>query len=201
MTATLNEFDAMVANLVAMKVPREKAEAAARKELGIQPKSELEKIRDEAELAELEDEHVEAGDRLMGALGFTVVRLSQKRASKVTPGLPDRRYYHGKRRLFVWWEAKAEWGRQSKAQREFQILVESADDPYVLGGIDALKAWLVENNVATFDERGLPQPIPVSDELERYWRQKQTYAAVLETWRAGGGLGPEPPRPQPPSRS
>lgn len=197
--AAVSEFDALVARMVAMKIPREKAEAAARKELGIIPKSQLEQIRDEAEVAELEDDVMAAGDRMMQALGFSVVRLAQKRASKITEGVPDRRYYHRKRRLVVWWEAKSTTGRQRPAQREFQIMCDDVGDPYVLGGVDALRAWLVENDVATFDASGLPQPVPVSDALERYWRQKLTYQAAMDAWRSAGGLGPEPPRPEPPT--
>lgn len=201
MTATsLSEFDALVARMVAMKIPREKAEAAARKELGVVPKSQLEQIRDDADVAELEADVERAADRLMGMLGFATIRLSQRRASKVTAGVPDRYYVHPRRLLAVWVELKSSTGRPRPEQLQFARLCEDADVDHVLGGIDALRAWLVENNVATFDATGLPQPIPVSDELERYWRQKQTYAAVLDTWRAGGGLGPEPPKPTPPAK-
>lgn len=200
MTATaLSEFDTLVAEMVAMKIPREKAEAAARKELGIIPKSQLQQIRDDAEVAESEAEVERVADQIMGALGFAIIRLSQRRASKVTAGVPDRYYVHPRRLLAVWVELKSATGRPRPEQLQFAQLCRDADLAHVLGGIDALRAWLVENRVATFDASGLPQPIPVSDELERYWRQKQTYAAVMDVWRADGGLGPEPPRPIPPS--
>jgi hypothetical protein len=160
MTATLTEFDQLVAQMTAMSIPRDKAEAAARKQLGIVPKSQLEQIRDDALVAELEDDVVDAGDRMMQSLGFTVIRLSQKRASKVTAGIPDRRYYHTRRRLKVWWEAKSATGKQRPDQRQFQMLCDATNDPYVLGGIEPLRAWLVDNQVASFDESGLHHPIP-----------------------------------------
>lgn len=160
MTSALSEFDQLVAQMVAIKIPRDKAEAAARQQLGIQPKSALEQLRDDALVAELEDDVVAEGDRMMRALGFDIVRFSQKRRSKVTEGIPDRRYYHRRRRLFVWWEAKSATGRQRPDQREFQILCDDTGDPYVLGGLERLRAWLTDHQVATFDERGLPLPIP-----------------------------------------
>lgn len=163
MTATLSEFDQLVAQIMASgkpPVPRERAEAAARLQLGIRPKSELERIRDDALIAQLEDDVVEAGDRMMMSLGFSIVRLSQKRRSKITEGVPDRRYYHLRRRLFVWWEAKGATGRQRPAQREFQLMCDATGDPYVLGGTELLREWLTRNRVAEFDESGMPHPIP-----------------------------------------
>lgn len=161
MTQTaLTEFDEIVAQMVARKIPRHMAEAAARQHLGIQPVSELEKIRLEAELEQIEDDVVEESDRMMRALGFTVVRFSQKRRSKVTEGIPDRRYYHTRRRLVLWFEAKSATGQQRTSQREFQILCDAVGDPYVLGGLEQLRAWLTDHQVATFDATGLPHPIP-----------------------------------------
>lgn len=151
------ELEQLVAEMVGRKIPADKARAAAKAHLGIvdAPPS-LDTLGKDAD----EDAHQVEGDRIMRALGFDVVRLSQKQRSKVTEGLPDRRYYHRRRRLFVWWESKAAWGRQSPAQREYQLMCDESGDPYVLGTIDALKQWLVDNQVATFDESGLPQPIP-----------------------------------------
>lgn len=160
--SALSDFDYLVASMTEIGVPREKAEAAARRELGIQPPSEMQMLRDQALVAQLEDDIVDDGDRIMLALGFAVIRLSQKRRSKITEGVPDRRYYHSGRKLFLWWEAKAAWGRQSNPQREFQMLCDATEDPYVLGGLDQLRAWLVDHQVATFDERGLPYPTPLA---------------------------------------
>lgn len=143
-------FDLLVMELRSKGATLERAEAAARRTLGLPAQV--------TTADDLEDDVVDAGDRLMAALGFAIVRLSQKRRSKVTEGLPDRRYYHPRRRLFLWWEAKASWGKQSPAQRDFQELCDACGDPYVLGGIDALQAHLETIGVATFDERGRPEP-------------------------------------------
>lgn len=152
----LSDLDAMVAEMIARKIPRDKAEAAARLHLGLAAPDPVNALLEQAR----EDEHVVEGDRLMRSLGFDAVHFSQKRRSKVTAGIPDNRYYHRRRRLFVWWESKAAWGRQSPAQREFQLMCDESGDPYVLGTLGALKQWLVDNQVATFDESGLPTPIP-----------------------------------------
>lgn len=153
----INAFDSAVSELMAAThCDRTKAEHLVRQQMPyLVPRGRFD-IDDDA----IEDEHVDAGDRLMRALGFDVVKFSQKRRSKVTEGVPDRRYYHRARRLFCWWEAKAEWGRQSPAQREFQDMCVECGDPYVLGGIDALRRWLTVYNVAAFDENWNPEPMP-----------------------------------------
>lgn len=157
MTVNL-ELERLVTQLVNAGVPRDRAEARAREEFGL--KTQLEELRDEADAEALEDEIVEEGDRMMKALGFFVIRLSQKRAAKITAGVPDRRYYHADRRIVLWWEAKAAWGRQRPDQRVFQELCDKVGDPYVLGGLEELRTWLYLNRVASFDARGLPHPIP-----------------------------------------
>lgn len=104
------------------------------------------------------------GDRLMQAHGFTVIRFSQARASRLTPGIPDRRYYRPprpdehyadwfRRRLSappgyaLWWEAKTETGEQSPAQRAFQQLVEPCGETYLLGTDAVLRAWLEQHGL------------------------------------------------------
>lgn len=140
-----SNFDAIVAGLVALHVPREKAEARAREICGA-PAIET---PDEAAMREqLEERHVEEGDKLLRALGFEVVRLSQVRRSKIHPGLPDRRYYHRRRGVAFWWEAKAEWGQQRPEQREFQTMAEACGERYVAGRLEDLKGWLVEQGIA-----------------------------------------------------
>ena len=163
MTTTLSEFDQLVSQMTAMGIPQHKAEREARHQLGIVPKSELERIREEAEVAQLEDDVVEEGDRMVRALGFTVIRLSQKRASKVTAGVPDRYYLHPRRKLALWWEAKASTGRARPEQLQFQQLCHDTGVHHVLGGLEQLREWLTWQRVATFDETGLPQPIRSDD--------------------------------------
>lgn len=60
-----------------------------------------------------------ACDALAAAYGYRVVRLSQRRASKVHAGLPDRRY-QGPRGCF-WLEVKAADGELSRAQFAFLL--------------------------------------------------------------------------------
>lgn len=91
------------------------------------------------------EKHVEkAGDDLMESLGFYVVRLSQSRASRQTPGIPDRKYYHQPRGITLWWEAKRPGGRQSMQQVLFQRMAEACGEVYALGGVDQLKAALAK---------------------------------------------------------
>jgi hypothetical protein len=123
----------------------------------------------------IEDEHVAAGDDLMRALGFEVVCFSQKKRAKVTPGIPDRRYYRRPRKIellyplttagtqltslffpittipaiTLWWEAKSETGEQRPDQRAFQEMVEACGEVYLLGKLEVLKQWLVDNRIAT----------------------------------------------------
>lgn len=88
------------------------------------------------------------GDELMEMLGFTSIHFSQARASRQTPGIPDRLYFRPSRSrsaapvaFKVWWEAKAPKGRQSAAQRSFQALAESCGDTVVVGPVSALVDW------------------------------------------------------------
>jgi hypothetical protein len=115
---------------------------------------------DEESMADaLEDEHQAESRKLMRALGFEVVSFSQKRNSKQTPGIPDTKYYHRGRRLTLWHEDKATWGRQSPAQKYFQEMAEACGEIYVLGKHQVLKDWLVEQGIAA-EESGLLVPLP-----------------------------------------
>lgn len=115
---------------------------------------------DEAAMREKrEDEHQKESRRLMQALGFRVVNFSIKKRAKVTPGIPDTKYYHTGRGLTFWHEDKAVWGRQSPAQRDFQEMAEACGERYVLGPHQALKDWLVAQGIAA-EEGGLLVPLP-----------------------------------------
>lgn len=113
--------------------------------------------------AMLESKVESEGDKLMLAFGFEVVRLSQRRASKLTAGLPDRRYYHRRRQLSCWWEVKSTTGRQRPDQREFQAMVEAVGETYLLGTYEVLRDWLVSERVARWDGKQL-EPVR-EDEL------------------------------------
>jgi hypothetical protein len=149
-------YDATLAALEARGVPREKALQFAREQwpdVAAQQDAAAEK----AELRREKDvEH--AGDKLMQAHGFTVVRLSQPRASKITPGVPDRRYYRTAGDVsrpgtvvtgpFVaWWEAKTSTGKQSPAQREFQAMAEACGETYLVGTDAVLRDYLAREGL------------------------------------------------------
>lgn len=106
----------------------------------------------------LEDAHVAEGLKLCRALGFEMVTFSQKKRAKVTPGIPDQKLYHRRRRLTFWWEAKASWGRQSNAQKEFQAMCEAVGENYVLGGYEALTEWLRAQGLMGRDGQITPPP-------------------------------------------
>lgn len=110
----------------------------------------------------LESKHEAEGDKLMLALGFEVVKLSQRRRSKVTEGVPDRLYCHRRRQLVLFWEAKAEKGTQRPDQRVFQEMWEGSGQAYVLGRLAELQAWLVAAGVATWDGP-LLVPTPIAE--------------------------------------
>jgi hypothetical protein len=110
------------------------------------------------------------GDKLMAALGFEIVRLSQARASKVTPGVPDRRYYRRPRiversdgryitRAFAcWWDAKTTTGTQRPDQKLFQEMVEAVGETYLVGTHEALIRWLTVERIAELRD-GVLEPI------------------------------------------
>jgi hypothetical protein len=87
------------------------------------------------ELEKAREKQVEqACDKLALAMGCEIMRYSQPRATKQTPGIPDRRYRHRSRGFVFWFECKATDGKQSPAQREFQLGEEACGQVYVLGG-------------------------------------------------------------------
>lgn len=98
--------------------------------------------RAEVERPKLSEKDVERlCDSLMSQLGYEIIRFSQARATNQTPGIPDRKYFHAVRGRAVWFECKREGGKQSTAQRRFQLLAQLCDEDYVLGGIEELRAW------------------------------------------------------------
>lgn len=66
--------------------------------------------------SEKEIEH--AIDGLMESLGCVVVRFSQPRASKQTPGIPDRLYLDERTGRWTWAEIKRATGKTTEAQDE-----------------------------------------------------------------------------------
>jgi hypothetical protein len=96
----------------------------------------------QGKMPRLEKQVEHAGDRFMvGQMGFKSIHFSQPRATMQTPGISDRRYYNTTRRVSAWWEAKGEDGRQTKAEWEFQQIVEACGEVYLLGTEEVLAAW------------------------------------------------------------
>ena len=58
--------------------------------------------------------------RFFEGLGCTVYRLSQARATRQTPGLPDLYIFCQRKRVAFWWETKrTDTGQRSDAQLDF----------------------------------------------------------------------------------
>lgn len=149
------------------EIPLAMAERAARRELGMPESSAVHPdfARTEVLNAQLlddalEDAHVDAGDKLVRALGGHVVRNSQKRASKVTPGVPDRIYFFPAHRVATFWEAKRIGGKQSSAQVLFQELCIASSWSYLAGPLSALEAFIVRTGIARNEIDGTWTPLP-----------------------------------------
>jgi len=84
--------------------------------------------------------------RLYREFGCKVYILSQARASKQTPGLPDLLIFY---RVVAWWhEVKTPTGKQSADQRDFMANCKNTGVYYVLGGVRAAEDWLIELAIA-----------------------------------------------------
>jgi hypothetical protein len=113
------------------------------------------RLADGADDARLEKEVVARADKQLRALGFRVINTSQPRHAKyITPGVPDRFYFHRARGLGFAWEAKTATGEQSPAQRDFQEDMDACGWLYVLGTDVDLFAWLLARYPLVVDESG-----------------------------------------------
>lgn len=76
-------------------------------------------------------------------LGAAVYWMSQPRESGITPGTGDLlAFIPGDPWRQVWIEVKAHGGRQSVAQRRFQVRCELAGIPIIVGGMAEVEAYL-----------------------------------------------------------
>lgn len=115
-------YDAMVAQLTALGIPRPKAEARARAECDPAPDLALEDQQARELDAQEKDEQREIR-KLLTSFGFRVFWLSQARRSGQTPGLADLWCVHERLPIAFWWETKRQGGgRHSPAQLEFAWL-------------------------------------------------------------------------------
>lgn len=62
-----------------------------------------------------------ACDQLAATLGWAVDRYEQGRATRITEGLPDRRYWHLPRRCRVWVELKRPKGKLTEKQHQWLL--------------------------------------------------------------------------------
>lgn len=154
MTAIL-DYDAMVTHLVALKVPRDKAEARARELCGV-PAPDPAAERDAAALEKVEQFEILKRFR---TFGFKVYWLSQTRAAKQTPGIPDLWCMHTTLPFAFWWEAKRQkGGRFSAEQLEFRELALSTGVGYGCGDRFAAEEHLITLGLAHRD-RGVLEPV------------------------------------------
>lgn len=147
--------------IAAAGVPRPIAEAEAVRRLGGHPS---ESVTGDSGLGSLpsgarESLHMQAADELVMAMGGRVYRLSQSRPTKQSLGLPDRLYVLAGKGKWYTWEAKAEWGRLSEAQRVFAEEAGELGLPHVVGGVRAMQRRLVEDGLCVVcgDGRVLPR--------------------------------------------
>lgn len=81
-------------------------------------------------------------DQLARAMGFVVVNFSQSRASRITEGVPDRRYRNPRIVFAFWFEAKAPGGKLTREQYQFLKEELACGSVAGCGGLDELKALL-----------------------------------------------------------
>lgn len=155
-------FDEMVLQMRGQGIPQHMAEAAARRELGMLGPIAGAEIDDGA----LEDKHVDEADKLVRALGGHVVRNSQKRASKVTPGIPDRIYFFPSHRRAFWWEAKKDGGKMSSAQEWFAELCAGCGWLHVAGPLVTLENMLMLLMIGRKEPDGTWTPLPFHPLIE-----------------------------------
>ena len=72
-------------------------------------------------ISHTESDVANACDTMAVALGWTVERYEQRRASRICEGLPDRRYVHRGRGLRVWVELKKPGGKLTLDQHRWLI--------------------------------------------------------------------------------
>jgi hypothetical protein len=99
----------------------------------------------------IEQAHIEQLLRTVGAAVYTIGTRRRKgdhQGTRQTPGLPDvlaflPRHGESSARVLLFVEAKAAGGRLRPEQRVFREQCLDADVAHVVGGYDAVVAWLV----------------------------------------------------------
>lgn len=138
-------YEAIVAQLLELGIPREKAEARAREACGLPDPAPT----PEADPRVLEKKEQHEIIKRLRVCRFKVYSLSQARASKQTPGLPDLWCAHETLPIAFWWESKRQVGGElSTAQVEFRAECERAGIPYGTGDRYAVEERLIGLGVA-----------------------------------------------------
>lgn len=86
--------------------------------------------------------------KLYRAFGCVVYNLSQARASKQSPGLPDLYVVHRGIHQAWWHETKTPFGKQSVAQKYFGEIHTKTPIRYVLGGVRAAEEQMITLAIA-----------------------------------------------------
>lgn len=142
-------YDATIAALESRGVPREKAlkfareqwpEVAAQQDAAAEKRADVLEKKEQAEIV-----------KLFRAFGFKVYNLSQARASKQTPGLPDLFCMDPERRVGFWWESKRSvGGTLSASQMLFRDQALACGINWGSGDRVAAKRFLVALGAAKF---------------------------------------------------
>lgn len=143
MTPVLEDYVSVVEQLVGVGVPRDKAEAQA---IALHPDAFHVLARAEVKRADvLEKAEQAAITKMAKAAGMTVYSLSQARASKQTPGLPDLWLAHPGRSFAGWFEVKRQCGGvPSEAQLRFRLEALAAGVTHGIGDRYEFARWLVD---------------------------------------------------------
>ena len=90
--------------------------------------------------------------RLYRAAGCRVWNLSQARATRQTPGLPDLSIKHGVLGKAWTHEVKGAKGRLSQGQKEWAELAGLCGETHLIGGIDVAEAHLASLGLITYKD-------------------------------------------------
>jgi hypothetical protein len=141
-------YQAMVDSMVGQGIRRDLAERTARRELKVELPTEEDERRDNA-LEKAEQWEIV---KLFKAFGFAVYTLSQPRATKQTPGLPDLWLMHRELDIAFWWETKrSRGGRYSDAQIEFRDGCARCGVGYGSGDRAAARTHLIQLGLARIE--------------------------------------------------
>jgi hypothetical protein len=154
---SLSPYDRAVGELTARGFSRDRAEAAVREQLRLSPIPDPDASRKDSILEKAEQ--IEIRKRFI-VCGFTVYNLSQARAAKQTPGLPDLWLMHPARALALWWESKRQLGGTfSQAQRDFAAASLGCGINYGAGDRYDAERWLIDHELADItDGSFFPRP-------------------------------------------